>query len=284
MARQRTMEVLTRSASVRDRIRQWRDAGNSIALVPTSGTLHKGHLRLIAEAQERADRVIVSLFAHVPRREAPTQEADRELMQKIGPDVLFTPPVHEIFPFGLENGPVVDVAHLSNVLEGAHRPGYFSRLLTVLTKIINIVRPDVVVLGERDYQLLVMMRQLVDDLFYPVELAACPIFRDYDGLAFCSSLRHMAISQRTVAVHLIGTLRALAKRLDAGERDYNALESQGCDALAAAGLKPEYLGVRQSTDLAPARAGSRDLILLAAASVGTIRLIDNLRVRLIDRF
>ena len=278
------MEVLTRSASVRDRIRQWREAGQSVALVPTSGTLHKGHLRLIAEAQERADHVIVSVFAHVPRRESPTHEADRELMQKIGPDVLFTPPVHEIFPFGLENGPVIEVAHLSNVLEGAGRPGYFARLLTVLTKIINIIRPDIAVFGERDYQLLVMMRQLVDDLFYPIELAVCPVVRDYDGLAFSSSLRHLVISQRTVAVHLYSTLRMIAKRLDAGERDYNAIESQGCDALTAAGLQPEYLGVRQATDLAPARAGSRELILLAAARVGTIRLTDNLRVRLIDRF
>ena len=278
------MEVLTRNASVRDRIRQWREAGKSVALVPTSGTLHKGHLRLIAEAQERADRVIVSIFAHGARREASTHEADRELMQKIGPDVLFTPPVHEIFPFGLENGPVIEVAHLSNVLEGAGRPGYFAGLLTVMAKIINIIRPDIAVFGERDYQLLVMMRQLVDDLFFPIELAACPVFRDYDGLAFSSSLRHLVISQRTVAVHLYSTLRMLGKRLDAGERDYNALESQGWDALAAAGLKPEYLGVRQATDLAPARAGSRELILLAAVRVGTIRLTDNLRVRLIDRF
>jgi pantoate--beta-alanine ligase len=278
------MEVLTRSASVRDRIRQWREAGASVALVPTAGSLHKGHLRLIAEAQERADRVIVSIFAHAAGRESSTQTADRELVQKIGPDVLFTPPIHEIFPFGIENGPVVDVPHLSSVLEGASRPGHFAGLMTVLAKLINITKPDMAVLGERDFQLVVMVRQLVDDLFFSTQVVVCPTARDYDGIAFSSSHRQLSFAQRAVATRLHATLRGVAKRLDAGERDFAALEKEAFEALAGAGMEPEYLGIRQATDLTPARAGSRDLVILAAARIGSLRFVDNLQVRLIDRF
>ncbi len=278
------MEILTRGVSVRERIGRWREAGKRVALVPTAGSLHKGHLRLIAEAQERADHVIVSVFAHALGRESSTQAADRELLQKVAPDVLFAPPIHEIFPFGLENGPVVEVPHLSNVLEGANRPGHFAGQITVLAKLINLMKPDIAVFGERDYQLLVMVRQLIDDLFFSLDLVACPTVRDYDGLPFSSNQRHLTVEQRVVAARLYATLRGIAKRLDAGERDFNALEQQGFESLAAAGLQPDYLGIRQATDLAPARADSRELVILTAARIGSYRLIDNLRVRLAPRF
>lgn len=278
------MEILTRGASVRDRVRRWREAGGKVALVPTAGTLHKGHLRLIAEAQEHADYVVVSVFAHAPDRGTTTQAADRDLVQKIGPDVLFTPPIHEIYPFGAENGPVVAVAHLSDVLDGAGRPGHFTSFATVLAKMLNIVKPDFVVFGERDFQHLVIAQTLIDDLFFSVQVVACPVVREYDGLPFASGLRHLTTAQRTVAARLPATLRGIAKRLDSGERDYDALEKQGAAALAAAGLEPEYLAIRQASDLWPARAGTRDLVILAAARLCHCRLIDNLRVRLIDRF
>lgn len=278
------MEMLTRSASVRDRVRHWRHLGQKIALIPTAGTLHKGHERLIAAARAHASmRVVVSTFAHAAGRESLTQTADRDLLQKAGADIMFVPPIHEIFPYGLENGPVVDVPHLANVLEGANRPGHFVGLTTVFAKLSNIVKPDLVVIGERDFQWLVMVRQLIDDLFLPLELLACPIARDYDGLVFATANRQLTLAQRTTALRLYATLRSVAKRMDAGERDYNALGQQGFEALAAAGLQPEYFGIRQANDLAPARADSRELIVLAAATIGSCRLVDNLRVRLSER-
>ena len=277
------MEMLTRSASVRERVRRWRHLGHKVALIPTAGTLHKGHERLIAAARTHSVRVIVSTFAPAAGRESLTQTADRELLRKAGADIMFVPPIHEIFPYGLENGPIVDVPHLANVLEGSKRPGHFVGLTTVFAKLANIVRPDLVVLGERDYQWLVMVRQLIDDLFLPLELVSCPVARDYDGLVFASTNRLLTLAQRTTALRLHATLRNVAKRMDAGERDYNALEQQGFEALASAGLQPEYLGIRQSSDLAPARADSRDLIVLAAATIGSCRLVDNLRVRFHDR-
>src|SRR5580692_2706760 len=137
------MEFLTRSASVRDRIRIWRTAGARVALVPTTGTLHKGHMSLVAEAQERADHVIVSIFADPRWREAPTLEADRELLQKMDATVAFAPPLQEVYPLGREAAVRVSVPNLADILEGADRPGYFSDVSTVIAKLFNLIEPDI---------------------------------------------------------------------------------------------------------------------------------------------
>ncbi len=278
------MEILTRSATLRDRLKVWREASLKVAFVPTAGTLHKGHLSLIAEAQERADRVVFSIFAGLKQRDASRSEADRDLLQKVGPDILFSPPVQELYPFGTDLSASVDIPQLGRLFEGAHAPGHISEGLTLLLKLLNLVSPDVAVFGERDYQQLVSVRQMVSDLFIPVEIVACPTLRESDGLALASGNRMLTAAQRTVAPLLYATLSRIGKRIDAGERDYAALEQQGVDALSAAGIRPEYFAIRQSADLSPLRAASRDLVVLAAAQLGAVRLIDNLRVRVIDRF
>jgi pantoate--beta-alanine ligase len=277
------MEIFTRNASVRERVKVWRQAGHRIALVPTAGTVHQGHMSLIAEAQERAERVIVSAFARVRERDAPTQRADRDLLQNIGADLLFTPPIHEIYPFGPELSATVDVPQLARVFEGAHRPGHIEAGLTLLLKLINIVNPDCAVFGERDYQQLVGVRQMVNDLFLPVEILECQTLREGDGLAFGSANRLLSVEQRVVAPQLYGTLKQFAARIDAGERDYLALERAGLEALTAAGFAPEYFAIRQAVDLAPVHTPTRDLVIIVAAQLGSVRLIDNLRMRLIDR-
>src|ERR1700734_556051 len=142
-----TMEFLTRSASVRDRIRIWRAAGTRVALVPTTGSLHKGHMSLVAEAQERADHVIVSIFPSPQEREVATLEADRELLQKMGVTVAFVPPLQEIYPIGRESAASVDVPSLADILEGAHKPGYLSDALTVIAKLFNLIKPDLALFG-----------------------------------------------------------------------------------------------------------------------------------------
>jgi len=276
------MESLTRSAGIRDRVRVWRAAGQRIALVPTRGALHKGHMRLVAEAQERAERVIVSRFAN-PHRDAPTLEADRELLLKIGADVLFVPPAQEIFPTGRDQSAVVGLPSLENLLEGASRPGYFAEEATVLVKLFNVVRPDVAVFGDRHFQQLVMVRRLVDELFYSIDIVGCPTFRDGDGLAVGSVNRDLSPDERAVAPRLYATLGEIAGRISAGERDYEALERLGARLLDEAGFATEYFAIRQATDLAVVRAGTRDLVILAAARLQRSRLIDNLQVRLIDR-
>lgn len=284
------MEVLTRSTSVRERVRHWRSAGRRVALVPTAGTIHKGHMRLIAEAEERADCILVSLVADprgaaVPSEgEASRHAADQGLLQNLGVDVLFAPPVQEIFPSGLELCATVDIARLATIFEGAQRPGHVGAGLTVLLKLLNIVTPDAVVFGARDFQQLVAVRQMVCDLFLPVEILALPTFRDGDGLAFSSQNRWLTSDERKLAPQLHATLLRIAQRIDAGERDYAALEREGLAQLSGAGFVAEYFAIRQAADLEPVHTATRDLVVLAAARLGRARLTDNQPVRVVDRF
>jgi pantoate--beta-alanine ligase len=278
------MEYLTRGASVRNRMRQWRAAGSSVALVPTAGTLHKGHMSLVAEAQERADHVVVSVVADPGDREAPTVEADRELVQKIGASVLFAPPLQEIYPIGWDSAAMVRVAAPADYPEGTRRAEHFSRTATLLVKLFNLIDPDVAVFGERDFQQLAMVRRLVDDLFLSVEVVGCPVWRDGDGLAVASANRQLAADERALAPRLYATLSEYVARIDAGERDYEALQRQGMDSLRAIGFAPEYFVIRQAADLREVRPGVRDLVLLAAARLNAHRLTDNVRARVIDRY
>jgi pantoate--beta-alanine ligase len=277
------MEFLTRSASVRDRIRIWRAAGARVALVPTTGTLHKGHMSLVAEAQERADHVIVSIVADPRERDTPTLEADRELLQKMDVSVAFVPPQQEIYPLGREAAARVSVPTLAEVLEGADRPGHYSDVSTVITKLFNLVKPDIAVFGEQDFQHLVMVRRLVDDLFLSIEVVGCAAWRDADGLAVATANRHLTAEERAVAPLLYATLGEVAAKIDAGSRDYEELQQQGTELLRQWGFDPEYLVIRQAADLAPADPGTRDLVILAAARLNAHRLADNLRVRVIER-
>jgi pantoate--beta-alanine ligase len=278
------MEFLTRSASVRDRIRTWRAAGTRVALVPTTGSLHKGHMSLVAEAQERADQVIVSIFPNPREREVATLEADRELLQKLGTTVAFVPPLQEIYPIGRESAARVEVPNLADILEGAHRPGYIADVSTVITKLFNLIKPDLALFGERDFQQLVMVRRLVDDLFLSIDVVGCATWRDGDGLAVATANRHLTADERTLAPRLYATLGELGAKIDAGARDYEALRRQGIESLERSGFAPEYLAIRQAVDLGQIRAGTRDLVILAAVRLNAHRLIDNLRVRLIDRY
>ncbi len=276
------METLTRAATLRERVRSWRKDGRRIALVSTTGSLHKGHMSVIAEAQERANRVIVSI-AHPADPESPTLEADRDLLQKIGADVLFVPPVHELHPFGADASASVDVPSLSSVLEGLVRPGCLAAVATLHSKLFNLAAPDLALFGERDFQRYLVVKRMVEDLFIPVEIAACTTLRESDGLAFASANRRLAKPERALAARLFATLSQYAKRIDAGERQFAALESEGLANLAALGLTPEYFAVRQAADLAPVRAGTRELVLLGAVRFGAIRLIDAVRTRVIER-
>jgi pantoate--beta-alanine ligase len=277
------MELLTRSASVRERVHAWRDAGSRVALVPTAGTLHKGHMSLVAEAQERADRVIVSIFANPQEREAPTLEADRELLQKMGTSVVFIPPLQEIYPNGLELAASVNMPSLADILEGSHRPGHFSGMATVLTKLFNLAQPDIAVFGERNFQQLVLARRLIDDLFLAIEIVGCATLREGDGLAVATANRRLSAQERALAPRLSATLGDIAAKIAAGARNYDQLQLQAMESLKGLGFAPEYVVIRQAVDLGAVRAGTRDLVILAAAQLGAHRLTDNLPLRLIDR-
>jgi pantoate--beta-alanine ligase len=284
------MRTVTRIATVRDEVRAWRAAGLKVALVPTMGNLHKGHMSLVAHAQEHADKVVVSVFvnplqfgpnedyAEYPR----TLEHDQQLLAKVETDLVFAPPVHEIYPAGHERTTTVEVPDLSGILCGAFRPGHFTGVATVVTKLLNIVAPDVAVFGEKDYQQLIVIRRLVADLCVPVEILGGPTIRDHDGLALSSRNKYLSSRERDLAPKLYESLNMAKQRIEKGEHDFEAIQQNGMQVLGRAGFHPDYFTIRQAADLAPLRADSRDLIVLAAARLGKARLIDNVRAHVIE--
>jgi pantoate--beta-alanine ligase len=285
------METVTRIQSVRERVAEWQAAGDKIALVQTMGCLHKGHLALIAEGRHRAKRLVLSVFVN-PLQFGPqedygryprTIEHDKELAGDAGADLLFAPTTFEIFPAGFERSTRVDVPELSRILEGQAQPGHFEGVATITAKFLQIVQPDVAVLGEKDYQHLVIARRLVADLCMPVEIAAVPVVRDHDGLAFGARNRFLAPRERKLAPRLYEALKHAKRRLGEGERDFGALQEAGYRELERAGFMPEYFSIRQAGDLLPLRFESRDVVVLAAAKLGSTRLVDCLPMQLPPR-
>jgi pantoate--beta-alanine ligase len=276
-----------RVAELRAQVRAWRAAGERIAFVPTMGNLHTGHLSLVREGRARADRVVASIFVN-PLQFGPSEDldayprtldVDRRQLDAAGCDLLFTPSVREIYPRGQDTQTRVEVPGISDILCGASRPGHFVGVATVVCKLLNMVQPDVALFGEKDFQQLLVIRRLVEDLAMPVEVVGVPTARESDGLAMSSRNGYLTTEERALAPALYQVLNATADALRAGEPVERA-ERAGLDALAAVGLRPDYMSVRRAEDLAPACAGDRSLVILAAAYLGRARLIDNLRVDL----
>ncbi len=274
--------------ALRARIGEWRRLGERIALVPTMGNLHAGHLRLVTHAQASAVRVVVSIFvnpmqfdraadlAAYPR----TFKEDCQQLSDVGTDVLFAPGVDIVYPHGMENATRVEVPQLSNILEGASRPGHFIGVATVVTKLLNIVQPDMAIFGEKDYQQLLVIRRLVADLDLPIEIVGRPTVRETDGLAMSSRNRYLTAEERTRAPALYVALRRVADRIREGERDYADLVQEASRKLQAQGFGPDYVCVRRAQDLAAPETIDRELVVLGAAWLGRARLIDNIRLTL----
>ncbi len=268
-------------------VRRWKHAGQRVAFVPTMGNLHQGHLELCRQAAIKADRVVVSIYVNplqfgegedfdqYPR----TLEQDRLLLTRESVSLLFTPTDEVIYPQGRRASTQVVVPELSDILCGSSRPGHFIGVTTVVAKLLNIVQPDVVLLGEKDFQQLYLIRRMVADLFMSPQVIGVPTVREADGLAMSSRNSYLDAEQRARAPALYRCLRRLRERLQAGERDIAALEQQGREALAEAGLRPDYVSIRKATNLASLREpDGEELVILGAAYLGETRLIDNLRV------
>lgn len=264
----------------------WRKPGDGIALVPTMGNLHAGHLSLVAEARRRAKRVVVSVFVN-PLQFGPhedyasyprTPEEDRRKLAQCGVDVLFSPAVEEMYPRGLELGAWVEVPALSGILCGACRPGHFRGVATVVAKLLNLVQPDVAVFGEKDYQQLMIIRRMAEDLNFPVEIVGAPTVREADGLALSSRNLYLSAAERARAPRLYRALCEAKAEILAGERDFQAVSERQLRALRQAGFRPDYFAIRRASDLAEPGPFDRPLRILAAAWLGRTRLIDNLEV------
>jgi pantoate--beta-alanine ligase len=273
-------------AAVRAELREPRRAGRTIGLVPTMGALHDGHLSLIRRAREASDVVVVSLFVNPAQfNDAADLDAyprderrDAEAAAQAGADVLFAPPPDEVYPPGFAT--TVHVAGLTETLEGAHRGvAHFDGVTTVVTKLLNMVGPDVVFFGQKDAQQALVVRRLVRDLDIPVRIEVCPTIREPDGLALSSRNAHLRRADRERAVALSRALRAAETAFAGGESDAGALRAAALDAMRGAGLEPEYLELVRLDDLAPIERVDGEALLAVAAHVGTTRLIDNTTLR-----
>jgi pantoate--beta-alanine ligase len=281
------MDIVTTIAAVREQVRQWRSRGERVAFVPTMGNLHPGHISLIDAARRGAARFIASIFvnpmqfgpnedfAHYPR----TAEKDAAMLSAAGCNLMFMPDAQEIYPHGLCGATRVEVPELSSILCGQFRPGHFEGVATVVAKLLNIVEPDIAVFGEKDYQQLTVIRRMVADLCFPIEIVAAPTVREADGLAMSSRNQYLTAAERKIAPRLYAVLESAVARLAAHDRDFAGIERAGALELAASGFQPEYFSVREVDNLSAAHAASSDLMVLAAARLGRARLIDNLKVR-----
>jgi len=278
------METVTSTTGLRRHVAAMRAQGARIAFVPTMGNLHAGHLQLVRQARLQADRVIVSIFVN-PAQFGPhedyesyphTPEHDRDALLDAGTELLFLPGVAEIYPQGPDRTTVVEVPDLNRILEGEHRPTHFNGVTTVVAKLFNLVQPDVAVFGEKDYQQLLLIRRMVADLCMPVAIAGVATVREADGLAMSSRNGYLAPAERARAPRLYAVLSGVKARVEAGGQDLAVIEQAALAELAAAGFRPDYVSVRRQSDLALPRSGDTALIALAAARLGTTRLIDNI--------
>jgi len=282
------MQTVHTIAELRAQVAAWKRAGERVAFVPTMGNLHRGHIHLVERARELAPRTVASIFVN-PMQFGPSEDfaayprtlaADSRQLAAAGLDLLFAPSVAEVYPRPLENMTQVTVPELPAVLCGANRPGHFTGVTTVVSKLFNMVQSDVAVFGEKDWQQLVIIRRMAADLDLPVEIIGIATVREPDGLALSSRNGYLSVGERAIAPTLYATLQATAERWRAGEPDWAVLEKEAKVRLAAAGFRPDYVEIRRADDLqrpAPADAAV-DLRIFAAAWLGRARLIDNLPV------
>lgn len=273
---------------LRAQVKAWHQKGERVALVPTMGNLHQGHLTLVREAKQLADRVVVSIFVNpmqfganedlsaYPR----TPDEDSSALFEEGVDLLFMPSVEALYPNGMEGHTKVEVPAISDLYCGQTRPGHFRGVATVVCKLFNLVQPDIACFGTKDYQQLAVIRRMVEDLAMPVDIKGVETVRAEDGLALSSRNGYLTSEERVQAPALYATLNAMGDSLTQGEQDFAALIDQGKAQLSQAGFKPDYLYILNADTLLPAANEDKELVLLAAAYLGKARLIDNLRVDL----
>ncbi|ECM3113575.1 pantoate--beta-alanine ligase [Salmonella enterica subsp. enterica serovar Enteritidis] len=273
---------------LRQHIRRLRQEGKRVALVPTMGNLHDGHMKLVDEAKARADVVIVSIFVNPMQFDRPddlvryprTLQEDCEKLNKRKVDYVFAPAVEEIYPQGLEGQTYVDVPGLSTMLEGASRPGHFRGVSTIVSKLFNLIQPDIACFGEKDFQQLALIRKMVADMSYDIEIVGVPIIRAKDGLALSSRNAYLTAEQRKIAPDLYNVMNSIAEKLIAGNRELQEIIAIAEQELNEKGFRADDIQIRDADTLQELTETSKRAVILAAAWLGQARLIDNQSVTL----
>ncbi|EPG4723897.1 pantoate--beta-alanine ligase [Escherichia coli] len=273
---------------LRQQIPRLRMEGKRVALVPTMGNLHDGHMKLVDEAKARADVVVVSIFVNPMQFDRPedlaryprTLQEDCEKLNKRKVDLVFAPSVKEIYPNGTETHTYVDVPGLSTMLEGASRPGHFRGVSTIVSKLFNLVQPDIACFGEKDFQQLALIRKMVADMGFDIEIVGVPIMRAKDGLALSSRNGYLTAEQRKIAPGLYKVLSSIADKLQAGERDLDEIIAIAGQELNEKGFRSDDIQIRDADTLLEVSENSKRAVILVAAWLGDARLIDNKMVEL----
>lgn len=273
---------------LRQQIRRLRMEGKRVALVPTMGNLHDGHMKLVDEAKARADVVVVSIFVNPMQFDRPedlaryprTLQEDCEKLNKRKVDLVFAPSVKEIYPNGTETHTYVDVPDLSTMLEGASRPGHFRGVSTIVSKLFNLVQPDIACFGEKDFQQLALIRKMVADMGFDIEIVGVPIMRAKDGLALSSRNGYLTAEQRKIAPGLYKVLSSIADKLQVGERDLDEIITIAGQELNEKGFRADDIQIRDADTLLEVSETSKRAVILVAAWLGDARLIDNKMVEL----
>lgn len=280
------MQTINTIAELRTALAAERKKGQRISFVPTMGNLHEGHMALVKHAAENSDCIVASIFVNpmqfsqnedldaYPR----TLEADQKLLEERGVKYLFAPTAREMYPQGVSTQ--VQIPVLSNLYCGASRPGHFTGVATICTKLFNIVQPNIAVFGEKDFQQLTIIRHMVRDLCIPVEIIGVQTGRAEDGLALSSRNGYLSETERQTAPALYRSLQEAAAKIKAGERNYAEVEAAANQRLEQAGFKPDYFHVVNRETLETANLNDKEIIILAAAQLGNARLIDNLFIDL----
>ncbi|KXO13975.1 Pantoate--beta-alanine ligase [Moritella sp. JT01] len=282
------MDIIANIDVLREQVIAWRRRGLSTAFVPTMGNLHDGHLALVKEAQKYADRVVVSIFvnpmqfnqaadlAAYPR----TLDEDCRALQSVDTDLVFTPSPELIYPHGLASQTFIQVPGISEVLEGAHRPGHFNGVSTIVAKLFNLVQPDVALFGEKDFQQLALIRHMVDDLAMPIQIVGLPTVREESGLAMSSRNGLLTAEERMVAPLLADVMDTIANQVSTDEQANKTLVAQATAQLNAAGFNTDAIDIVDADTLASLTKDSQQAVVLMAAFLGKARLIDNKVIKL----
>jgi len=278
------MELISTRDEIRDLHETWRHHGEHVALVPTMGNLHSGHLSLVELAREHAERVVVTVFVNPTQfgegedfEEYPrTMKRDTQRLRKLEADALFAPDVDTVYPFGLDKATLVSVPGLTRNFCGASRPGHFDGVTTVVARLFALVQPDVAIFGQKDYQQQLVIRHMTEDLSLPIRIITAPTVREPDGLAMSSRNQYLGEAERAIAPQLHAALDAIGMELQSGKRNFEDLENDARAKLEAAGFVPDYVAIRRAENLEPPDRDCDELVLLAAAQLGKARLIDNI--------
>ena len=280
------MQVISDIEQTRNLCQQWRDKGESIAFVPTMGCLHKGHLSLVEKAESLADHVVVSIFINPLQfndardlANYPSMlDEDTQKLFKYPVDLVFAPEASAFYPEGENAVKQIELGQITTILEGAHRPGHFAGVATVVKRLFDVIQPNFAIFGEKDFQQLMVIKALVDKFSLGIEIIAMPTFREPDGLAMSSRNIRLNDEQRDKASEIYRQLELIRAEIHSGANNFSVLEQLAIQNLSKAGFVPEYVVIRETSTLLPPTNHSDHKVILVAAKLGETRLIDNIRV------